>query len=93
MVADECEILTLGVRPPHRRHGIADRLLEKLIRDVERLEIAKIFLEVAETNEAELNLYNGKDFVEISRRENYYNNPDGRIDALILAKNTSSKTG
>ena len=48
---------------------------------------------MAETNEAELNLYNGKDFVEISRRENYYNNPDGRIDALILAKNTSSKTG
>ena len=92
MVADECEILTLGVRQPHRRHGIADRLLEKLIRDVERLKIAKIFLEVAETNEIELNLYNGKDFVEISRRENYYNNPDGRIDALILAKNTSSKT-
>ena len=48
---------------------------------------------MAETNEIELNLYNGKDFVEISRRENYYNNPDGRIDALILAKNTSSKTG
>ena len=47
---------------------------------------------MAETNETELNLYNGKDFVEISRRENYYNNPDGRIDALILAKNTSSKT-
>ena len=93
MVADECEILTLGVRPPHRQHGIADRLFEKLIRDVERLEIAKIFSEVVETNEAALNLYNGKDFVEISRWENYYNNPDGRIDALILAKNTSSKTG
>ena len=88
MVADECKILKLGVRPPYRWHGIADRLLEKLILDIKRLKIAKIFLEVAETNEVALNLYNGKDFIEFSRRENDYNNPDGRIDAFILAKNT-----
>ena len=91
-VADECEILTLGVLPPYRRYGIAGRLLDKLSRDVSDLAIAKIFLEVAENNEAAINLYRGVGFNEISRRKNYYNNQNGRLDALILAKTTISKT-
>ncbi len=91
-VADECEILTIGVLLPHRRCGIAGKLIGKLIQDMGKLKIAKIFLEVAETNEAARNLYSGKDFVEIGRRENYYNKSNGRVDGLILAKTMISKT-
>ena len=91
-VADECEILTLGVLPPLRRHGIAARLLEKLTHEAAELEIVKIFLEVAADNEAAKNLYYSRDFVEIGRRKNYYNSLNGRHDALIFAKTKFNKT-
>ncbi len=91
-VAGECEILTLGVLLPHRRHGIAAKLLNKLIKEAGELEITKIFLEVSESNEAAISLYNDRGFFEVGRRKNYYKIPNGRLDALVLAKTKISKT-
>jgi len=67
----EREILNLAVEPAHRRHGIAQRLLET--------ELARgktsWFLEVRESNTAAIRLYQSAGFAPCGRRENYYNSP------------------
>lgn len=85
-VADEAEVLTLAVRPPARRHGLAARLVEGARAAAERRGAMRLFLEVAQDNAAARALYARAGFVETGRRPGYYARRDGsRSDALILA--------
>lgn len=78
-VADEAEILTLGVAIG--RQGIGRALLAASIAPLRARNIAKLHLEVAASNAAARALYNGFGFEETGKRPKYY--PDGG-DALIL---------
>jgi len=66
----EREILNLAVDPRHRRSGIATSLIQLELRKK-----AVFLLEVRESNLAARALYERLGFIEISRREDYYNNP------------------
>jgi [ribosomal protein S18]-alanine N-acetyltransferase len=68
---DEFEVLNLGVAPSKRRAGVARALLETLLKRVP----CDVFLEVCESNSAARNFYQALGFQELSRRENYYENP------------------
>lgn len=70
--AQEREILNLAVEPSQRGGGVASRLLE---RELDRAETAW-FLEVRESNQAAIRLYESVGFVATQVRRNYYNNPD-----------------
>jgi [ribosomal protein S18]-alanine N-acetyltransferase len=48
-------------------------------------ELRKIFLEVRVSNAAAIALYRASGFVEIGRRRGYYQNTNGREDALLMA--------
>ena len=86
IVADEAEVLSLGVRASHQRHGIAKQLFGGFRRAVERAEVKRVFLEVADDNAAALGLYQGLGFREGGRRKGYYKRKDGpACDALVLA--------
>jgi ribosomal protein S18 acetylase RimI-like enzyme len=76
-VADEAEILTLGVDPALQRRGAGGALVEAL----KSLGIAKLFLEVASRNEDAIKLYSKAGFVQKGLRKAYYASGD---DALIL---------
>ncbi len=80
--ADEADIVNVAVDPKFRRQGIADGLLERLLKEAQTSGIRKIFLEVRDSNEAAIHLYAGKTFAEIGRRKNYYDNP--KEDARIM---------
>jgi ribosomal-protein-alanine N-acetyltransferase len=86
LAADEAEILSIGVSPNWQRAGVAAGLLEGLARAARRGDAKRIFLEVAEDNEAALALYRKLGFVEIGRRKRYYERA-GRepVDALTFA--------
>ncbi len=86
LVADEGEILSIGVAPAWQRLGIGRRLIEGLVRAATRAEAKRLFLEVASDNAAALALYRSLDFKEVGRRKGYYERP-GRpaVDALVLA--------
>ncbi|MEX2200948.1 MAG: GNAT family N-acetyltransferase [Dongiaceae bacterium] len=81
----EAEILTLAVRPAGRRRGIAKALLMTMFDTLATQNIARIFLEVAETNVAARTLYSAQGFTPIGRRPAYYGSGAGS-DALVLAR-------
>ena len=85
-VADEMEILTICVLPEFRRQHIAQDLLFELFRYAKGQKVKRIFLEVAEDNEAAQKLYQASGFKQTGRREGYYVRKDGAVDALCLTK-------
>jgi ribosomal-protein-alanine N-acetyltransferase len=87
VTAGEGEVITLGVVPAMRRHGVAHLLLERMLRGARDLGCAPMFLEVAAGNEPAISLYRSIGFREIGRRRAYYRLSDGsREDALVMRK-------
>jgi len=80
--ADEGELLTLSIRPGHRRQGLARALLACCFSWWTTREVTQAFLEVRRTNRAALALYTSTGWREIGVRAAYYH--DG-VDALQLA--------
>lgn len=78
IVADEAEILTLGVDPNVRRRGAGSALLQSLL----ALKIPQVFLEVASSNKDAINLYTKAGFKQVGLRKAYY--AASGDDALIL---------
>lgn len=81
-VADEAEIITIGVHPDARRGGIASAMLVVAEQDLRARGIKKLFLEVAENNAPAHKLYERAGFHQIGIRPKYY---DG-VDAIMMEK-------
>lgn len=91
IAADESEILTIGVDPAHRRHGVGKLLVEGLLRAVARAEVRRVFLEVATDNAAALHLYSKIGFVPSGVRKDYYARPGSPpVDAVTMARNLTA---
>lgn len=82
-VADEAEIITIGVAPDARRSGIAAAMLGIVEHELKKSGVKKIFLEVAENNKPARALYTANGYMQIGTRPRYY---DG-IDAILMEKN------
>ncbi|HWE49210.1 MAG TPA: GNAT family N-acetyltransferase, partial [Bryobacteraceae bacterium] len=67
-LSDEAELLNLAVSPDFRRQGVASKLLAALARAAK----GSIFLEVAETNAAALELYRKSGWEPCGIRKGYY---------------------
>ena len=85
IVGDDCEILSIGVTPRRRSHGLASRLLEATIHRATTAGASRVILEVAFDNEAGRGLYLRHGFLVIGMREKYYRRDHGRVDSMILA--------
>lgn len=83
VIADEAEIITIGVHPDARRSGIASAMLTLAESDAKKRGAQKIFLEVAENNHSARAMYTQNGYSQIGVRPKYY---DG-IDAILMAKN------
>ena len=81
-VADESEIITIGVAPDARRNGIASAMLTIIENNIKNQGVKKIFLEVASTNIAGQKLYENNGYKTVGIRPKYY---DG-VDAILMAK-------
>jgi len=85
VAADEAELLLIGTRPEYRRGGHGRALLERMLATLKRGGATKVFLEVAEPNDAALRFYRGLGFREIGRRPDYFRG-ETAVDALVLAR-------
>lgn len=84
-VADEAEIISIGVSPSERRRGIGSALLAEVMVRAVALGAKRIFLEVSEENPAAIALYVSAGFERVGRRENYYRGKTkGPVAALIM---------
>ena len=92
--AAESHLLNLCVRPAARRQGLARRLLAHLLDLARHHNVKLVLLEVRPSNRAAFKLYTSMDFNEVGIRRDYYPAAKGREDALILARDlTSRRTG
>ena len=81
---DETDVMNVAVHPDWRRRGIAESLIENLIRELKNRGSHALLLEVRASNAPANALYERLGFVQVGCRKNYYRNP--KEDALILRK-------
>jgi ribosomal-protein-alanine N-acetyltransferase len=81
-VADEGEILILGVHPDARRQGAARALLTALLQSLRAAGSTSVFLEVRRGNAAAIALYITLGFGEAGMRKGYY--ADTGEDAVLM---------
>ena len=83
-VLDESDMMNIAVDPQYRRQGIAQALVEELVKCLARKGSRCLTLEVRASNAGAIALYEKLGFVQVGLRKNYYRNP--REDAMILRK-------
>lgn len=83
-VLDETDMMNIAVHPDFRRRGIAQALVESLVKQLRQRGSQCLTLEVRASNSPAIALYEKLGFQKIGRRKNYYRDP--REDALILRK-------
>lgn len=84
IIADEAELLLLGVAPEFRRRGIGSTLLRHFIREAQKSGASVVHLEVREGNPAVI-MYRDAGFTCVGRRRKYYRGRyGGEYDALTL---------
>ncbi len=86
-VADEGEIISIGIIPRARRRGIGALLLDQIFACADASGAARLFLEVAEDNVSACALYQARGFIQVGRRENYYHRGRAkRVHARVLSR-------
>ncbi len=79
---EDCELLRIAVKDSYRRLGIGRSLIDEMVTRCADKDGENIFLEVRESNETAISLYEKIGFAEISRRKEYYRDP--KEDAVIM---------
>ncbi len=82
VVADQAEIITIGVAPNARRSGIAESMILLMEQELKKQSVVNVFLEVSEANCPAKKLYEKLGFLVVGKRPKYY---DG-TDAIIMSK-------
>jgi len=88
---DECHLLNLGVHPHYQRQGFGTQMLEYVMHSAKQLGAMMIYLEVRESNERAIALYQKMHFAHIGTREDYYPAYEGRENGLIYARDLDSQ--
>ena len=85
-VLDEANLLLMAVHPNQQGKGLGYQLLDQSIALLKNQPV-QIFLEVRESNQAAIALYEKSGFHQIDLRKNYYPCPNGgREHAIIMVK-------
>jgi ribosomal-protein-alanine acetyltransferase len=83
-VSDQAELLNIAVRKNARRKGAGSALLSAALNEFRKRGIARVFLEVRESNQAAVSFYRKHGFSASGRRRAYYRDPVE--DALGMEK-------
>jgi ribosomal-protein-alanine N-acetyltransferase len=92
LIAGEAEVLTLAVRPEHRRCGIATALLAAA-EGAAAVTAESMFLEVAADNAGAIALYEAAGYAPVGRRAAYYarRSGEGAADAIVMRRPLNSR--
>lgn len=87
VIVDEGYIDNIAVEEDARGHGVGSALLDVFCR-FGQANLAFLTLEVRESNEAAIGLYQKYGFEEVGRRKDYYQSP--KEDALLMTRKFST---
>lgn len=87
-ILDEAHLLDIAIAHSHRGKGLGRELLRQLMDEVLVSGVTIWFLEVRVSNVTAISLYQSLGYNELSLRRNYYDGPDGKEDALLMACST-----
>jgi len=87
-ILDEAHLLDIAIAPSHRGKGLGRELLRQLMDEVLVSGVTIWFLEVRVSNVTAISLYQSLGYNELSLRRNYYDGPEGKEDALLMACST-----
>lgn len=83
-IADEAQLMNIGVLPEYRRKGVAKEILEQGLEEAMVLKMAAMFLEVRVSNLPAQALYRKYGFHAVSVREDVYELP--RENGYIMSR-------
>lgn len=86
---DEAEVLNIAVAAAHQHKGLGRAMLAAMLTGEPQW--SRIFLEVRASNLAAIALYRSAGFEQVGLRRNYYHNAQGSVDALVMARDSSSR--
>lgn len=81
---DDGQITNVAVHPDFRRKGIAYSLVINLVQVCKHKNLESITLEVRESNDNAISLYEKLGFERVGLRKNYYKNPSE--NAILMTK-------
>lgn len=84
--AGECHILNISVPKHLQGKGIGKQLLQHMLFQAKQQKVEMALLEVRESNQQAINLYENQGFNEIGVRKGYYPAAKGKEDAIMFAK-------
>lgn len=85
VAADEAELLTIAVRPIHRRQGVGRRLLMAAIDHARGAGARSLYLEVGKDNPAARALYDREGFRAVGSRPAYYRRGSApAVDGIVM---------
>ena len=85
VAADEAELLTVAVRPNHRRLGAGRMMLATVVDQLRTAGVRTLFLEVGVDNPAASALYDRAGFRPVGRRAAYYRRGQApAADAIVM---------
>ena len=88
--ARHAHVVSIAVREPYRRRGIASEILLKAMENgVETYNVTECFLEVRVSNQPAIALYEKLGFTSVNRKLGYY--MDGE-DARVMAKSLKEES-
>lgn len=84
-VGPDYTLTDICVSPNYQGTGLAKKMLNHLLASVRNTQGENVFLEVRESNQNAIGLYNCIGFVEVGIRKGYYPSHNGREDAILMA--------
>lgn len=85
-VLDEANLLLMAIEPNQQGKGLGFVMLEHAIQSLSE-KCIQIFLEVRESNQAAIALYEKSGFHQIDVRRNYYPLPQGKKEHAVIMVN------
>lgn len=88
-ILDEATLLNIAIHPHYQQQGLAKRLWQFVVYDLQERGISTIFLEVREHNHVARTFYEKVGFKEYSQRKAYYHHP--QENAILYRWDASSQ--
>lgn len=81
---ERAELNYIFVKTEYRSSKVGSLLMESMFEKCYQAKVENITLEVRESNEQAIGLYQSKGFETVARRANYYQNEDGLLMEKVL---------